>query len=106
VARGTRKSAAAPQISAPEMGVGNYEALDAASEGSPYDYETSILAVRHVYHVPDDRYGFHFKDTNEFGLYGIFYADDRDKPFETFHRSDANFEAEILLDHLHIDEPI
>jgi hypothetical protein len=24
VARGTRKSAAAPQISAPEMGVGNY----------------------------------------------------------------------------------
>jgi len=69
-------------------------------------YETGVLAVYDVPHFAEIRYGFHFKDTNEFGLYGCFYPDDRDKPIRSFYRSDRKFEAEIYLDHLRIDEPI
>ena len=38
-----------------------------------------------VYEVPDfaeSKYGFHFKDTGEFGLYAWFYDDKNDKTYE------------------------
>jgi hypothetical protein len=35
-------------------------------------YETDVLAIRHVPHFAERRYGIHFKDTDEFGLYGVF----------------------------------
>jgi hypothetical protein len=69
-------------------------------------YETDLLAVHYVHHFAENRYGFHFKDTNEFGLYGSFYDDSRDKNYQSFYRSDRNFEAEIYLDHLRVDEHI
>lgn len=69
-------------------------------------YETDVLAVSYVPHIAENRYGFHFKDTNEFGLYGSFYDDSRDKTYQSFYRSDRKFEVEIYLDHLHIDERI
>jgi hypothetical protein len=66
----------------------------------------SVPAVRHAFHLAESRYGFHFKDTDEFALYGMFHADGRDRPYESFYRSDANFEAEIYIDHLRTDELI
>lgn len=69
-------------------------------------YETRILAVYHIDHFAENRYGFHFKDTSEFGLYSSFYDDERDKTYERFYRSDRKFEAETYLDHLRIEEPI
>jgi hypothetical protein len=44
--------------------------------------------------------------TNEYGLYTSFVDDGRDKTYKSFYRSDRNFEAEIYLDHLGIDEHI
>jgi hypothetical protein len=68
-------------------------------------YETSTLSLRRVDHIAEVRYGVHFKDTNEFGLYGAFYADDG-KVFRSYYRSDANFEKQEYLDRIHMDEPI
>jgi hypothetical protein len=76
-----------------------------SAEG-PLAYETNALAVFYVHHFAENRYGFHFKDTDEFGLYGSFYDGSRDKNYHSFYRSDRKFEAEISLDYLHIDENI
>ena len=65
-------------------------------------YETKVLAVSHVSHFAESRWGFYFKDTNEFGLYTSF-SDDNNKNYECFYRSDSKFEEEIYLDYLHID---
>jgi hypothetical protein len=40
-----------------------------------------VIAVSYVHHFAENRYGFHFKDTDEFGLYGSFYDDSRDKTY-------------------------
>jgi hypothetical protein len=69
-------------------------------------YETKGLSVFRIPHIVEIRHGFHFKDTDEFGLYSVFYADGRDKPYESYYRSDRMFEAENYLDHLRIDELI
>jgi hypothetical protein len=69
-------------------------------------YETEALAVFRVPHIAETRYGFHFKEIDEYGLYSVFYADDRDKPYQSYYRSDRMFEKEAYLDHLRIDESI
>jgi hypothetical protein len=69
-------------------------------------YETDILAVYRVPHFAETRYGFHFKDTNEFGLCGSFYHDVKDKFYQSLYRSDPKFEIEGYLDYLHIEERI
>jgi hypothetical protein len=71
----------------------------------PIAYETHVFAAYYVRHFAETRFGFHFKDTNEFGLYGVFY-DDNNKKYEGFYRSDQKFEAESYLDYLHIEEHI
>ncbi len=73
--------------------------------GERTSYETDFLAVYPVSHVAEIRWGFHFKDTNEYGLYGSFHHDDG-RIFESFFRSDKDFEAEEVLDDLSIDGPI
>ena len=73
---------------------GNTELADVKG---PIASEIKEFAVYYVHHFAETRYGFHFKDTDEFGLYGMFYED---KLYESFYRSDQNFEAEILLDRL------
>ena len=73
---------------------------------TPFVYETDVLAVCYVRHIMESRIGFHFKDTNEYALYSVFYADGRDKPYRSFYRSDAAFEAENYIEHLRIDEKI
>jgi hypothetical protein len=69
-------------------------------------HETATFSVFKVPHFAESRYGFHFKDSDEYGLYGCFLADGRDKPYESHYRSDWKFEAEIYLDCLQIDEVI
>jgi hypothetical protein len=79
---------------------------DAGSKELIHTYATDVVTVRYVSHFAETRYGVHFKDTDEFGLYGLFYADDRDEPHLSLFRSDANFKAEIVLDHLRMDQPV
>jgi hypothetical protein len=67
-------------------------------------YETDLLAVRYVHHYAETRYGVHFKDTGEFGLYSYFYDDRKDKTYERYYRSDREFIAEIALDNLHVED--
>src|ERR1700719_156035 len=50
----------------------------------PIAYETDRLAVSYVPHFAENRYGFHFKDTDEFGLYTSFIDDSRDKTYQSF----------------------
>jgi hypothetical protein len=70
-------------------------------------YETATFSVCRVPHFAEVRYGVHFKDTDEFGLYGMFVFDEPDKePHSHFHRSDAGFEKESYLDDILIDEPV
>jgi hypothetical protein len=71
----------------------------------PDVYETTLLAVRSVAHFAEVRYGVHFKDTDEFGLHGVFFADGRDKPFTGFYRSNAGFTEETILDDVPINGP-
>lgn len=71
----------------------------------PDMYETAVLVVRSVAHFAEVRYGIHFKDTDEFGLYGVFFADDRDKPSTGFYRSNASFTEETILDDMSINGP-
>lgn len=74
-------------------------------DAGPDIYETTTLAVRHVAHFAEVRYGVHFKDTDEFGLYGVFFADNRDEPFTGFYRSSAGFTEETILHDMAIDGP-
>ncbi len=75
----------------------------AKSAGLPeHIYETETFTVHHVKHFAEIRYGVHFKDTDEFGLYGFFVTDsgetDSGKIITGFYRSNADFTAEIFLD--------
>jgi hypothetical protein len=71
-------------------------------------YDTDTLAIRPVAHFAERRYGIHFKDTGEFGLYGVFYPDEfPDKgPYTSFYRSDAKFAEEKVLHSLVLSTPI
>ncbi|WP_262298999.1 hypothetical protein [Microvirga sesbaniae] len=61
-------------------------------------YETRQLAVLPVPHVAESRLGIHFKDTDEYGIFSVFYGDD--KTFYSQYRSNATFEKETYLDTL------
>jgi hypothetical protein len=79
--------------------------LGKGDSAGPHRYETTALAIRHVAHFAEVRYGVHFKDTGEFGLYGFFVADDGNKAFTSFYRSNAEFTEETMLDDLAINGP-
>lgn len=69
-------------------------------------YETNKLSVRHVPHIAENRFGIHFKETNEFALY-CFFADDSNKFYYSYYRSNPNFEeCGSLLRHYPADNPI
>jgi hypothetical protein len=70
--------------------------LDKVGSNDPL-YETNRLAVYSVNRTAESRYGFHFKDTNEFAIYSL---------DGYFYRSNLLFKDEVLLDCLRIDEPI
>jgi hypothetical protein len=59
-------------------------------------FETRDFSVVRVSHIAEVRYGVHFKDTDEYGLYGAFYGD-KPEPYESYYRSDRMFEDEGSL---------
>ena len=59
-------------------------------------FETAKMSAFHVDHPIQTRVGFHFKDINEFGLYG-FLEGDGDEFQESYYRSDRAFVKEELL---------
>lgn len=59
-------------------------------------FETRDFSVVRVSHFAEMRYGVHFKDTDEYGLYGAFYGD-RVEPYEHYYRSNILFEEETPL---------
>lgn len=78
----------------------------AKDDKSIYEYETDMFNVRHVSHFAENRYGVHFKDTDEYGIFGFFYLDDASKPpLEGFYRSNEKFDKEVMLHELTIDIP-
>jgi hypothetical protein len=44
---------------------------DLADVKGPQAFESDVFAACYVRHFAENRYGFHFKDTDEFGLYGF-----------------------------------
>ena len=82
--------------------------FDAAKDNkSRYEYSNSAFSVRPVSHFAENRYGVHFKDTDEYGFYGFFIQDDAEKPpFESYYRSNEKFDRECGLHDLQIDTPI
>ncbi len=85
---------------------GQTRAIDFKPSNGQVVYETTALTVFQRPHIAESRYGFHFKDTNEYGIYSAFYADGRDRPYQSYYRSDRMFEAEHGLNYLRIDERI
>jgi hypothetical protein len=61
-----------------------------------HELDNDLFSVKHVYHLVESRYGIHLKDTNEFGLFSAFY--DRDRDFESYYRSSADFTEEKWLE--------
>ena len=61
---------------------------------SPFDNDS--YSVRYLYSHYEDRYGIHFKLTNEFAFYTSFVFDDGHTT-HSHYRSDSTFEKEELL---------
>jgi hypothetical protein len=59
-------------------------------------FETAHLEAFGVSHLAESRVGFYFKDTQEFGLYGIFVGND-DDVIESYYRTDRTFQQEEML---------
>jgi hypothetical protein len=69
--------------------------------------ETATFSVQLVPNLAETSYGVHFKDTDEFGLYTIFFFDEPDKePLIELWRTDSGFTKVIGLDDICIDEPV
>ncbi len=59
-------------------------------------FETAHLSAFGVSHFAESRVGFYFKDTEEFGLYGVFAGND-DDVIESYYRTDRTFQKEEML---------
>ncbi|SRR6266480_787309 len=64
-------------------------------------FETAHLSAYRVSHFAELRVGFHFKDTDEYGLYG-FFAGEPGEYFDSYYRTDQTFQKEGRL--LHDDD--
>jgi|KBSSwiStaDraftv2_1062776.scaffolds.fasta_scaffold199513_2 hypothetical protein len=62
-------------------------------------FDTYTVTVRPISHFAENRYGVHFKDTNEFGL-NTFYVFDDGRISYSHYRTDATFQNQHRLDHL------
>jgi len=90
-----------------ERAVDDYRAWCEGKGGRPHwdspieeqTFDTYTVTVRPISHFAENRYGVHFKDTNEFGLY-TFYVFDDGRISYSYYRTDAKFQSEHPLDHL------
>ena len=75
---------------------------DAIFENDPL-YKTPELIVSLVPHATERRYGFHFRNTEEFGLYSTFHGDNS-RPitgiYTGLYRSNGGFDKCLSLDNL------
>jgi hypothetical protein len=73
-------------------------ARSAAKDGSfeRIDYEDASISVFPLQHFAESRWGIHFKPTDEFGIYSVFYADNS-KAYRSYYRSDNSFQEETSL---------
>jgi hypothetical protein len=78
-----------------------YHTFHTHSPDKPFN--TPNFRVDPIGHFAEVRYGIHVKATNEFGIFGIFFADN-EKNYESFFRSDPSFKTEERLDPLSIEE--
>jgi hypothetical protein len=84
-----------------EQAVREHYIWEAGKEANPDDpYQSQDFSVCRVGHYAENRYGIEDKKTREFGLYGVFVADDG-RLFNSYYRSDPAFEREEHLDKLH-----
>lgn len=68
-------------------------------------YETDTFSAKKIHHMFELAWGYHFKDTNEYGLHTIFDGDDK-KSFISFERSDAKFELRKMLHEIVMNDEI
>jgi hypothetical protein len=78
-------------------GKGGRPHWDSPIEEQTFAYRNVV--VRPISHFAESRYGVHFKDTNEYGLYSFYLFDDGHIS-HSYYRSDAGFENERRLDPL------
>lgn len=79
-----------------------YKNAEVASDKKNLNYNFRNIQILPLNHFAETRYGLHFKNTDEYAIYGIFY-DDNSKAHETVYRSNKSYEAEESLDALVVD---
>jgi hypothetical protein len=82
----------------------NCDSFRLSKPDSVSDYENRFFEVFRLPSMPDNKYGFHFKDTGEFGLYSSYYDDSKDKFYDNFVRTDRLFKASIYLDVIRVED--
>jgi hypothetical protein len=89
-----------------ERAVDDYRVWDEGKGGLHWNlpdeqktFDNYNVMVRPISHFAENRYGVHFKDTNEYGLYTFFVFDDGGITY-THYRTDAAFQDEGLLYYL------
>lgn len=60
------------------------------------NYENNSFKVFYINHFAESRLGVHFKDTDEYGMRGVFVHDDGEASI-SYYRTDARFQNEKLL---------
>jgi hypothetical protein len=73
------------------------ETTDDRMEVANAVFDYGNINVRRVEHFAENRYGVHFKDTNEFALYCFFMFDDGRTSY-SYYRTDSAFDNEQRLD--------
>jgi hypothetical protein len=66
------------------------------------EYDNIEFNVRRIEHMVESRLGFHFKNSDEFGIYSVFYYDDHGKDgrvsaHKSFYRCSSVFDRETSL---------
>jgi hypothetical protein len=59
-------------------------------------FETAHYSIYKVRHFAESRLGFHFKDIEEYGLYGVF-AGEPGEYYDSYYRTDSAFKTEQRL---------
>ena len=59
-------------------------------------FETAHYSIYYVSHFAEARLGFHFKEIEEYGLYG-FFAGETGEYYDSYYRSDRSFKTEGRL---------
>lgn len=88
-----------------ERAVDDYRVWCEGKGGYPLHWDSPIeertfdnysFMVRPIESFGENRYGVHFKDTNEYGIYGSYVFEDKPRVMHSYYRSDAAFQNERL----------